>query len=348
MTVDYAEAIAAVEVFALREVRNAPILGSLEGESQFKNLMLDMVTEIVEEHLAQAVAVGGRHVDGEDDGDGDGPRLHAWLEQRGATYTLVVLRFDHESRTPPVVTDTMAIVHGERALIGKFVVYRESRTGSIAIEHLPGGRFSDDRRTLDAPARPVVAAKPVVHRTWAALLAWWHGQKIVLGAIASSIRRRAEEIGHAVTVALPIAWLERFMRLWHGAVIERVLLATPERRRTGQAAGQAGARLKGRRSAPLASQSAPVAVLAAGGSGELSGGHLGRLHGLVPASGRPARDAGPEARDNSAGHEPPVDSDPMTRWVEPLELSRMPASTWAPESAGAKHQSAADRRCISP
>lgn len=215
MSVDYAKAIAAVEVFALREVREAPTLGSLEADNQFKQLILDLVTKIVEEHLAQGVRLGGRHIDGEEDGDGDGPRLHAWLEQRSATYTMVLLRFDYETRTPPIVTDTMAIVHGERRLIGKFVVFREPRTGSMVIEHVPSGRFSDDRRAVERPRRPNAPTKPVVHRVCQALMSWWSGTGDGFASFACDIRRRAKAVGHVIAVPWPmqrITWLGPFMK----------------------------------------------------------------------------------------------------------------------------------------
>ncbi len=187
MAIDYAKAIAAVEVFALKEVRNAPCLVATDGEIQFKHLILDTVTLIVEEHLAGGVRFGGRHVDGEDDGDGDGPRLHLWLEKSGATYKLVILRYDCESRTPPVVTDTMAIVHGERVLMARFVIFRDPRSGSIAIEHIPSGRFSDDRPAPEVPRRPSHAIKPVVHRTAATLSTWWRAATAGIRCLLSAV-----------------------------------------------------------------------------------------------------------------------------------------------------------------
>lgn len=169
MTVRYAKGIAAVDVFVLRELRDRSGLGTSDVDAQFKRLVLEAVTLVVDEQLSGTVAPGGRCIDGADDEDGDGARLHLWLEPAATTCRIVILRFDETMRSPPLVTDAMAIVHGERVLIRRFIVYREPRTGSIAIEGLPTGRLSDERKPRSPERRPPSQVKSLVHRARAAL-----------------------------------------------------------------------------------------------------------------------------------------------------------------------------------
>ena len=301
MAIDYDQAIAAVEVFALEEVRNAPSLGSSEGEFLFKRLMLDAVTLIVEEHLADGVRLGGRHVDGDDDEDGDGPRLHVWLEKRGVTYRLVILRFDRVTRTPPVVTDTMAIVHGERALIGRFVVYGEAHRGRLTIEHIPGDRLSDDHPLPKRPRRPVLIAKPVVHRLGGGVDELRHGFLAALGAVLRWLRR---SVGTLQASLLRAAVLSRgsLMRLqpgWYSmgaaSLMRAVRLQLDARKR-----GRHGTTCQSEdhvilRAVPLAQVPLRVAPGRSGHVPELTGLHLGRLHGVVEAHRKHAPQVPPPA-----------------------------------------------------
>lgn len=169
MTVRFAKGLVAIDVFALRGMRGEAGIGPSGADAQFKRLMLDAVTLVVGEQLSGGVRPGGRHVDGDDDEQGDGARLHLWLEPSSATCRIVILRFDQETRSPPIVADTMAIVYGERVLIRRFVVYREPQTGGIAIESIPTGRLSDERRTRGPARRPTSAIKPLIHRAAAVL-----------------------------------------------------------------------------------------------------------------------------------------------------------------------------------
>ena len=108
-----------------------------------------------------------------DDDEGDGSRLHYWLEAAGGTYRMIVLRFDDEVRTPPVLADTMALVYGERTLICRFVAYQGPFRRSIGIEHIPEGRFSDARPPAPKPVRPTVTVKPLIHRAAAGIARLW-------------------------------------------------------------------------------------------------------------------------------------------------------------------------------
>jgi hypothetical protein len=327
MTVEYAKAIATIEVSALNEVH----LGSREGETLFKRLMLDAVTQIVEEHLQGGARLGGRHVDGEEDGDGDGPRLHGWLDRSGAIYRLVILRFDRETRSPPIVTDTMAVVYGERVLIGRFVVYPEPG-GSIAIEHIPDGRLSDDRPARGDPRRPSLATKPVVHRVGAAVrtvLTWLAGAAFAIRAAVHAFRQRAKELSSLAAslnqMLAMIASLKRrrnwqFGRSWTCLFIESALttffdcfkrvrvdwwrgLLRPSAHGHDQAFSNFSLRPTTIRIYPLL---------------DFSGAHLARVHGVAPkhdpdlsaASPRARREppcgrfaAEPEARRDGEGHD---------------------------------------------
>ena len=169
----YQKARIVVEVYALDDVRHDFSLRTGEHETVLHELVLGAVTEIVSEHFAGGAAPGGRVLDSVDDDEGDGSRLHYWLEAAGGTYRMIVLRFDDEVRTPPVLADTMALVYGERTLICRFVAYQGPFPRSIGIEHIPEGRFSDARPPAPKPVRPTVTVKPLVHRAAAGIARLW-------------------------------------------------------------------------------------------------------------------------------------------------------------------------------
>ena len=181
MVLEFAKAIAVVEVFALREVRYSPLLGQDGPEAEFKRLLMSAATRIVEEQLNGGSPLGGRYLDGEDDDDGDGTRLHFWLEQSGSTYRMVIIQFDYASRQPPIVTDTMALLHGERFPICKFVVYRNP-DNAVQIEFIPSGTLSDEKQAAKAPRRPAATPKPLVHRLVEGLLSLCSAATERLGA----------------------------------------------------------------------------------------------------------------------------------------------------------------------
>ena len=178
-----------VEVHWLDDVRANSKLRAPAAEAIFRSLAYTAATEVVTEHFMRNCCLGGRCFDGPDDDEGDGARLHVMVSRKGRIYSLLIVGFDHETRNPPLISDGMAIVYGERSLLWKVVAFQWPDCRAIEVELVPCGSQSDEPRISPQPARPTGPPKPVHHCIAIAAAHWWANLKLWIGQGRKALSR---------------------------------------------------------------------------------------------------------------------------------------------------------------
>ncbi len=183
-----------VEVYGLEDVMHDHRLIWPIGKNTFDSLVILAASSIVEDHYSGKRPLGGRTVDGI--GAADESRLHFWIERTGRVYTAVVIRFDLGHKTPPVVDDGMALVHGERHFIGKFTSFRDPHTRIPSMIDVPSGLGNDQRRHSREP-RWTQAIKPSVHRAASTVWNWLQALRApwpALGTMLATLRETSAKM----------------------------------------------------------------------------------------------------------------------------------------------------------
>lgn len=183
-----------VEVYGLDDVIEDHRLVRPIGKAAFESLVVLAASSIVEDHYSGKRPLGGRTVDGI--GAADESRLHFWIERTGRVYKAVVIRLDLGHKSPPVVDNGMALVHGERHFIGKFTSFRDPETRFLSIIGVPSGLGNDQRRHPREP-RWTKAIKPSVHRAASTVWNWLQALRApwpALGTMVATLRETSAKM----------------------------------------------------------------------------------------------------------------------------------------------------------